>query len=119
MKHVITHKNYNNPVKGWLFFLPLYLLLVGIAYHASGTIFMKTIDADQYFGISFSKEQIFNQLLFLHLSIAVAAIASIHLISAFTGSQFTIVRYLLAGLLIVAVILFILGEVVGFDWTNI
>lgn len=109
MKHVITHKNYNNPVKGWLFFLPLYLLLVGIAYHASGTIFMKPVEADKYFGIRFSKEQIFNQLLFLHLSIAVAAIASIHLISTFTGSQFTIGRYLLAGLFIVTVMHFILG----------
>lgn len=109
MKYVITNKTYNNPVKGWLFVLPLYLLFVGIAYHASGTIFMKTVDADKYFGISFSKEQIFNQLLFVHLSIAVAVIASIHLISTLTGSPFTIGRYLLAGLLIADVILFILG----------
>jgi len=109
MKATLANTSSINPVKGWLFFLPFYLLLFGIAYHISGTIFIKTVDADKYFGISFSKEQIFNQLLFYHLSIAIAAIASVHLISAFTGSRFTIGRYLLAGLLLAALILFILG----------
>ena len=40
-------------------------------------IFMKPVEADKYFGIRFSKEQIFNQLLFLHLSIA--AVSYTHL----------------------------------------
>lgn len=109
METAVAKKTLVNPVKGWLFFLPIYLLLIGIAYYASGSIFMKTVDADKYFGISFSKERIFNQILFMHLSIAVAAIAFIHFISAFTGSRFTIGRYLLAGMLISALILFILG----------
>ena len=109
MKATTANTSSINPVKGWLFFLPIYLLLVGIAYHVSATIFIKTVDADKYFGISFSKEQIFNQSLFFQLSVAIAAIAFVHLISAFTGSGFTIGRYLLAGLLVAALILFILG----------
>lgn len=109
MKATLTNRSSINPVKGWLFFLPIYVLLVGIAYHVSGTIFIKTVDADKYFGISFSKEQIFNQLLFYHLSIAIGVLAFVHLISAVTGSRFTIGRYLLAGLLVAALILFILG----------
>ncbi len=109
MEKAVATKKHFNQVKGWLFFLPIYLLLIGIAYYASGSTFMKIVDADKYFGISFSKEQIFNKLLFTHLSIAVAAIALIHFISAFTGTRFTIGRYLLAGMLIIALLLFILG----------
>lgn len=109
MKATLTNRSSINPVKRWLFFLPIYVLLVGIAYHFSGTIFIKTVDADKYFGISFSKAQIFNQLLFCHLSIAIGVLAFVHLISGFTGSKFTIGRYFLAGLLAAALILFILG----------
>lgn len=109
METAIYKKTNYNPLKGWLFFLPFYLLLFGLAYHVSGTICMKSIEVDKYFGISFGKELIFNQLLFLQLCIAVAAIAIIHLISIFTGSYFTIGRLLLAVLLIAALLLFILG----------
>ena len=109
MGTVIAKNTTYNPVKGWLFFLPIYAFLIVIAYYVTDTFFMKTVDADKYFGISFSKEQIFNKLLFTHLSIAVAAIALIHFISAITGIRFTIGRYLLAGMLIIALLLFILG----------
>jgi len=105
----ITNSSPLQPIKGWLYFLPFYLLLVGAFYHISSTIFTQTVDAQKYFDISFSKEQVFNQSLFFHLSIAVSTIAIIHLLSAFTGKYFSLGRTVFALLLIAALVLFILG----------
>jgi paraquat-inducible protein A len=85
------------------------VLLIGFAYQVSGTIFAKTIDTDRYFGISFGKENIFNQLLFFQLSITISGIAFIHFISVLTGKRFSVGRYLLAGMIVAAFILFSLG----------
>ena len=92
METAITKKEFYNPVKGWLFFLPIYTILIGIAYYASGSIFMRILDEEKYLGVCFCKEHIFNKLLFWYLSIAISAIAFIHFISAFTKNRFTIGR---------------------------
>lgn len=109
MNTTIQNSSSLQPIKGWLYFLPLYLLLVGVNHHISSTIFSKTIDTQKYFGISFSKEQVFNQPLFFHLSIATCAIAAIHLLSAMTGKYFSLGKTISALLLIAALLLFILG----------
>lgn len=97
------------PLKSWLFFSPLYFALVGMAYYVAATIFPKTLDIAKYFGISFGKEQVFNQLLFLHLTIMIGIFATIHLFSVSRGHHFTIGRYLLTMLLLLAMTLFVLG----------
>ena len=94
---------------GWVYFLPVYLILIGIAYNISSTIFQQSVDKEILFGISLSKEQIMNFQLFIQLSIAISIIAVVHLLSIFTGIRFVFNRHLLALMLIAALMLFILG----------
>jgi len=107
--HTTISNSSRNVFREWFLFLPVYLLLTGIAYHVSGSVFNKSVDSFKLFGFSFSKELVFNNLLFLHFCIAIGAISLLHFLSVLKKVHFNQGRKILALLLLVALFLFILG----------
>jgi hypothetical protein len=104
-----THIATRTSKAGFIWFIPVYCLLIAGAYILSGSFFQAVIESDKIFGYALSKEVIFNQTLFIHLLAGIMFIAAAHLVSRLMNVSISKGNILLAILLVMTIFCFIIG----------
>lgn len=94
---------------GFLWFVPVYCLLIAGAYILSSSFFPAVIESDKIFGYALSKEVTFNQTLFTQLLAGIIFIAAAHLASRLMNVSISKGNILLAILLVLTICCFITG----------
>lgn len=94
---------------GFVWFVPMYCLLIAGAYVLSASVFPAVIETDKIFGYSLSKEAVFNRTIFIHLLIGVFFIASAHLLCRLMKVAVSKGNILLAVLLVLSIYCFVIG----------
>jgi len=95
-----SHTQTETGKAGFIWFLPIYCLMIAGAYILSGSTFPAVIESDKIFGYALSKEQTFNRTLFIHLMSGIFFIALAHLASRLANVSISKGNILLAILLI-------------------
>lgn len=94
---------------GFIWFVPIYCLMIAGAYILSGSFYPAVIESDKIFGYALSKEVTFNQTLFIHLLGGIIFMATVHLVSRLMNVSISKGNILLAILLVLSVCCFIMG----------
>lgn len=100
--HTVTQTNKTS----FIWFVPVYCLLIAGAYILSSSCFPAIVEGDKIFGFALSKAEKFNSTLFIHLLTGVLFIALAHILSGLLNVCISKGNILLAILLILNIYCF-------------
>jgi len=108
MQSAIDYSLNQNRKISFMWFLPIYIVLITLAYILSSSIFPETANT-QFWELSFSQKCSFNQTLFNFLSIGVIFICLIQILSNSLSIGISMGNYILALILVINVFCFFIG----------
>lgn len=109
METTLTFPSIKPPKVTFVWFIPVYCLAVAGAYILATTFFPITTSKDKIFGFSLSHEKVFNQPLFIHLSVGILFVALAQFITRQLGVKISAGNAILAFLLIINIFCFLIG----------
>ena len=109
MDTTLSYPSISKAKISFVWFIPLYCLAFTGAYILASSAFPITIGKNKIFGFALSKEQTFNQPLFMHLSTGIFFIALAHLTTRLMAVKISTGNAILALLLTLNIFCFIIG----------